>query len=72
MWLFRLSWSASLKAEFEHVQLWAEYAWLEKVSRSFLNEFKLFINWQSAMLTCYSRGSRNPETQGEFNWQQKI
>src|SRR4029078_6172260 len=39
MCLFRLSWSASL-AEFEHVQLPADYAWFERLSRAFLNTFR--------------------------------
>jgi hypothetical protein len=34
MCLFRLSWSASL-ADFEHVQLLAEYAWFREAVKNF-------------------------------------
>src|SRR6185369_9612830 len=43
MCLFRLSWSASL-AEFEHVQLPAEYAWFGRGSRNFLNAFEIIAD----------------------------
>ncbi|HEX3252871.1 MAG TPA: hypothetical protein VHS05_25755 [Pyrinomonadaceae bacterium] len=75
-----------LKAEFEHVQLSADYASRERLSRTFLNEFKRLPiadrqlpiyqigNWQLVIGNTAVLLWRvaKPATRGEFNWQQKI
>jgi hypothetical protein len=49
-----------LKAEFEHVQLSAEYAWSGRLSRSFLNAFRKCgsgADWEDVDLVCYCCGA---------------